>query len=212
MRLRDIVLVVVMLSGAVVGVFFPGPSSVFTPYTGHGMMIVLFFSFLGMDFGLLLHPEPGAFFNIITLTLCKLIILPVIFWLFALWLAPSWAVPVLILSAVSSGVSGPFFAQVLKVHVPLVLQLVVASSLVVPFSLPFLLRTLAGAEIHFPFIQMFNLLAMVVFLPLIAAWLMRRLWPVLRWALLRHSYYILLSVFFLVNVGVFAPYAGSLKA
>lgn len=211
MRLRDILMTVVTLGGIVVGVLLPGPSSHMTPYTGYGMMIILFFSFLGMDFGQLLRPGSSAAIKIVSLTLCKLFVLPGIMWALAVWLAPSWAVPVLILSAISCGVGGPLFAQMLNVNAARVLQLVVVTSLLVPFSLPFILRTLAGAEIRFPFIQMFNLLAMVIFVPWAAAWPFRCLWPGLGRRLSRASYPVSLVVFFLVNLGVFAPYAGSLR-
>jgi predicted Na+-dependent transporter len=119
-----------------------------------------------------------------------------------LW--PEWALPVLVLTAVSTGVSAPFFCQVLGGNAERMLQVVVVTSLLVPVCMPLTLQLLAGTSIKVPFMHMFELLAKMIFIPLALAGGVRWLSPRLGAGLSRAAFPISICLMLLINAGVFA--------
>lgn len=204
-------LIVVAFAGVAGGVFLPDAALVFTPATLHMMIAILYMSFLRIDFASLTRLGPAELGRVILWTLLKLIVLPVIMWGLAAWLVPDWALAVLLLAGVSAGVTAPFFAQVLGVDASRTLQVTVLSSILVPVTLPALVKILMGAQMDIPFSHMFRLLALVIFVPLILAYLTKKVWPALLSHLDRVQFPLTLALFLLINAGVFAPYAGFLR-
>jgi BASS family bile acid:Na+ symporter len=212
MNTRDILVILVTLGGILAGVAWPGPAGGLAPLTVYFLMTLLFLSFLRLDFKALLHPAPGMLWEVLWWTLAKLILAPLICFCLAAWLLPAWALPVLVLTAMSAGVSGPFFASMLGADMVRVLMVVVATSLLVPFTLPALVRLLAGAETGISFGDMFRLLAMVIFSPLALLLLLRRLVPGLLESLAKISFPVSLGLLFLISAAVFAPFGGYVLA
>jgi len=83
----------------------------------------------------------------------------------------------------------------------------VVTSVLVPFSLPCLVKVLAGAEISIPLDTMIRLLAMVIFFPLVAVLFIRRLFPGLLDKLQSIQFPISLVFFGVINLGVFSKYS-----
>lgn len=113
----------------------------------------------------------------------------------------------LLLSGISAGVTAPFFCQLLGGDQARALQLTVFTSILVPFTLPSLVGLLVGHQINLPLVAMGRMLAMVIFVPLLLAWLTRRLLPALLGPLGRIQFPLVITLFFLINLGVFAPFA-----
>ena len=89
---------------------------------------------------------------------------------------PSLAIPVLLLSGISTGLGAPFVINVFeKSHqLPLVVGMIISSSIIVPFVLPSLVYFLVDFEkFNIPFIDMTILLAEALFLPLFVGWLVK---------------------------------------
>ncbi|MCB2226754.1 MAG: hypothetical protein KQH53_08765 [Desulfarculaceae bacterium] len=207
MRSRDIIMIVVAFAGISCGVFLPGPSSWVTPFTIYMMMGVLYLSFLRIDFGVLTRIKGVDLGELALWSLLKLVLMPVILWALAAWLAPGWALPVLLLAGISAGVTAPFFCQMLGGDQARSLQLTVITSVLVPFTLPALVWLLVGQEINLPLVAMGRMLALVIFVPLVLAWLTMRLAPGVLAPLGRIQFPLTNTLFFLINLGVFAPYA-----
>ena len=74
----------------------------------------------------------------------KLFLLPALIYPLAVRFFPEYALGLLLLAGVSTGVSAPFFAALVGAHIPLVLLLTVATSIVLPVTLPFMAKLLAG--------------------------------------------------------------------
>lgn len=210
MRARDILVILVTLGGVLCGVVLPGPSGGLQPATVYMLMGLLFLSFLRLDLRALLRPAPGVLAEVALWTVVKLLLAPVLLWALAAWLAPDWALPVLVLSAMSAGVSGPFFAAMLGADLVRVLMVVVSTSLLLPVTLPALVRLLAGAEIPVSFGDMFRLLALVIFGPLALLMLARRLAPALLTGLEKVAFPASLGLMFLLSAAIFAPFGGHL--
>ncbi|MFZ5584304.1 MAG: hypothetical protein ACOZHQ_00075 [Thermodesulfobacteriota bacterium] len=206
MRLRDLLLVIATFGGMGIGVLIPETAGQFKSATPYLLMALMFLSFLRLDLAALLKPQPGAWLEVALWSGLKLLALPLAMWAIFRWLWPDWALAALALSAVSAGVTSPFFASLLGADMPRVIITVVVTSLVLPISLPALIRLLTGASTEVPFLPMFWLLAMMIFAPAALMGLARRWTPGLVGFLGRVGYPASLALMFIISVIVFAPF------
>jgi BASS family bile acid:Na+ symporter len=206
-RKNDFILLFVILSAMGVGIGLPEFGRAFAPYPLYFMMVQLFFSFLSINFLQVFQEIKNKAFIILVLCLFKLCIIPVgLFFLTqALW--PEYAVPVLLLSGISTGVLAPFISGLLGASTLLVLMTVVVSSLLAPFSLPVLVSLLIGHTIEIPFWAMVRILAMVIFLPALAVILLRSIYPPSLEKLEKIQLPASVISIACINLGVFAKYS-----
>jgi BASS family bile acid:Na+ symporter len=190
-----------------VGIELPEFGRAFSPYPLYFMMFQLFFSFLNINFLQVFHEIKKRAFILLILCLFKLCLIPVgLFFLTqALW--PEYAVPVLLLSGISTGVLAPFISGLLEASTLLVLMMVVVSSLLAPFSLPVLVSLLIGHTIKISFLAMVRILAMVIFSPALAVILLRYLYPASLEKLEKIQFSASLILIACINLGVFAKYS-----
>jgi len=82
------------------------------------------------------------------LTAIKLLVIPLILYTTTNMIYPSLAIPVLLLSGISTGLGAPFVINVFeKSHqLPLVVGMIISSSIIVPFVLPSLVYFLVDFE------------------------------------------------------------------
>jgi BASS family bile acid:Na+ symporter len=170
-------------------------------------MILLFLSFLSIELPLIWSTLKSSFGKIICLSLLKIVVLPVAVYHVFTVVAPSYAVAALLLSGVSTGVAAPFISNLVKGNSSLVMVLVVITSVLVPFSLPALIALLLGQSVDMSLSAMIQMLALVIFIPFIAAESLRRLAP--RWpaAIVAIRYPLSLALFAIINLGIFSRYA-----
>ncbi len=207
MKARDLLLVTMQLLGMVGGVLFPQWALHLAPLALYFMMSMLLLSFLRIEPGPLVRMRPKDLVEVAVWTLVKLGLMPLLLWAAARWGLPSYALPVLLLGGVSTGVVAPFLSGLLGANTTRVLQVVVLSSVLVPFTLPAWVKLLMGAEFDIPFTHMVRMLALVIFFPLGIAMALRRWMPMLVQVLSRAQYPISLLLCFLINLGIFAAYA-----
>ena len=190
-----------------VGIGLPEFGKILAPYPLYFLMFQLFFSFLRINFFQVFQEIKKKAFILFVLCLFKLCIIPVgLFFLTqALW--PEYAVPVLLLSGISTGVVAPFISGLLEASTLLVLMMVVVSSLLAPFSLPALVSLLIGRTIEISFLVMVRILAMVIFLPALAVILLRYLCPAFLEKLEKVQFPASLMTIACINLGVFAKYS-----
>jgi len=89
----------------------------------------------------------------------------------------------------------------------LVLVVVVASSMLVPFTLPPLVAVLFGRSMEIPLLHMMRLLIMVVFIPLAAAEILKKAAPSVPDRIRNKQYALSLILFAMTNLGIFSKYA-----
>jgi BASS family bile acid:Na+ symporter len=190
-----------------VGIGLPEFGKILAPYPLYFLMFQLFFSFLRINFLQVFQEIKKKAFILFVLCLFKLCIIPVgLFFLTqALW--PEYAVPVLLLSGISTGVVAPFISGLLEASTLLVLMMVVVSSLLAPFSLPALVSLLIGRTTEISFLVMVRILAMVIFLPALAVILLRYLYPAFLEKLEKVQFPASLMTIACINLGVFAKYS-----
>lgn len=207
MSIRDMALFAVIFGSLGVAIWFPNLGTVFQPYILYLMMLQLFLSFLKIDFLSLLDTSGTALVRLVMLATVKLVVLPVTLYHITLAILPDYAIPVLLLSGISTGVVAPFIAMILSADVTLVLRMVIVTSVLVPFTLPVLVKVLAGATVAIPLGLMVRMLVLVIFLPLISVQVIRRYFPGLITRILDRQFPIALVSFALINLGVFSKYS-----
>ena len=211
-RLKDVILIGCALTGIFGGIFMPTVAGVFTPVVLYLMMTLLFLAFLNVDYGSLLKLDRKDLQEAALWVVIKLFALPVGLWGIARLLVPEYALPVLVLSGVSTGVTAPFFATHLGANINRVLKLVMLTSLLVPFTLPALVGWLLGGEMKISALDMSLMLLKVIFIPLGAALLVKRVMPGVIVQFNRIAFPLSLTMFLLINLGIFSRYSGFLKA
>ncbi len=207
MRLNDLLLFLVIFVSIGFAILKPEICEPLQAYPLYLMMILLFLSFLRINFDSLLDTSLRSVAHLGILALVKLIFLPTVLYWVTLHVAPEFALPVLLLSGISTGVVAPFVANMVETDVAPVLRMVVATSLLTPFTLPSLVEFLAGAEANIPVAPMIKMLAAVIFIPLLCVALARRFIPDVLGKLGAFQFPISLLLFFLINLGVFSKYS-----
>jgi BASS family bile acid:Na+ symporter len=212
LHLKDIILLLVVFLSMGAGLVWPEPSGRLSPYLNLLLMILLYLAFLkvrpqAIQGELQQHPKEFLF-----LVVLKLFLLPALIYPLAACFKPEYALGLLLLAGVSTGVSAPFFAAMVGAHIPLVLLLTVATSMLLPATLPFMARVLAGQNLAVDPVHLGGLIGAIIFIPLIGASLTQRILPRLaQWLGLR-TYYPSLLLIAVINLGAFGNFAPFLKA
>ncbi len=205
--LKDFVILAAAFAGMAGGLLWPAQTRPLASVIAQAMIIILFFSFLKLSPGhiwLSLKKYPGRLAFLISL---KLLVIPWLVYRLALFFAPDIALGLLFLAGASTAVMVPFLISVVGGDVALGLVMAVMTSLLVPFSLPFVARAAAAQALNLNLVGLALFLAGVIFIPLAASLLCRRFWPRLARWLEGQTYAVSVCVFGLVNLGVFGKYA-----
>ena len=207
MRLKDIILLLVLVVSVLVGILLPGTGAMFQPHLKYFVMGLLFLSFLSINISDVWGVIHRAWPRIAGLSVLKIALLPgAVYYAFAAFDSP-FAVGALLLTGISTGVVAPFISNLVGGNTSLVLAVVVATSFTTPFSLPVLVDLLAGRTFDLPLNTMVMMLSEMIFIPLIAVEALRRGAPQLLAGLHRRSYPLSLTFFAIINLGVFSRYA-----
>ena len=157
----DLVLLIAIAVSTAIGILAPSFGIIFEPHLLILLGLLLFLNLIKMDPQHLVlqfkKPIP-----IILLTSIKLLVIPIILYAVTNIIYPSLAIPVLLLSGISTGLGAPFVMNVFErsSQLPLVVGMIISSSVVVPFVLPSLVYLLVDVEkFKIPFIDMIILLA-----------------------------------------------------
>jgi len=207
LRLQDIILFCVIAASFAAGILFPTAGGLFQPFILPQLMVLLFLSFLPIRTEDLQSLLSGRGKVVLWLSFLKLIAFPIlVYFLFrACW--PGYAPAALLLAGISTGVVAPFISTLVGANAPLVLVMVVISSLLVPFTLPLLVKVLLGKTMEIPLLLMMGMLMLVIFVPLLAVGAVRRFLPGAVRLLLKGRYVLSLMIFWGVNIGVFSKYS-----
>lgn len=210
-RTQDLILLVVCFSTIAVGVLFPRFGNLFSAAPLYCMMALVFLSFLSIPVQSIWRVARSSRLLVGLLLLVKLVLIPVaVYFLFASWL-PAYAVAALLVSGSSTGVVTPFFSELVLANTSLVTVSMFTGSLLVPLTLPALVKILAGHALHIRFVTMFNILATVVLIPFVLAEIVKRSSPQLAERLVGQRYALSLLLFALSNFGIFAKYSDYLR-
>lgn len=204
---KDWLMLVAVFGAMLAGILWPQAGTPFSPYPMVMMMVLLFLSFLSIPIETILQTARGCGLRLCGWLAVKLLILPVGLFYVIRAVYPEYALSALLLGGISSGVVAPFFSTLLKANTALVIMMVTASSILVPFTLPLLVRMLTGQTVVIPLPAMIRLLAQVIFAPLIAAELLRFLSPRTAEKISSNHYALSLVLCTVIVLGVVSRYA-----
>jgi BASS family bile acid:Na+ symporter len=207
LRLKDFLLLIVIYSSVLTGVLFPRASSVFQPVPLYSMMSLLFLSFLPIKIGHIWQTIRHFSWTIFLFVIFRMLFLPTCIALLFRLIWPAYSLSALLLSGISTGVVAPFISNLLGGNSPLVLVMVVVTSLLVPFTLPPLVGLLFGQTMHISLFSMTRLLSIVIFIPILSVEVVRKVFPGLAEVLMRTQYHIALVLFAMTNLGIFSKYS-----
>lgn len=208
---KDYILIAVLYGSLLAGVFFPGTSAAVSETIKYLMMTMLFLAFIKIspaDVGRALMSNWGG---MIWGTLLRLVVAPAVAYWVTLALYPPLALPILLLAGASTGVSAPFFTSLCRGNISYCLVMAVLTSLILPISLPVMVKVLSHATLNYDLTAMALFLAMIIFVPLGAAFVFRMLTPGLLEPMNRMSYPISLVVIAGINFGALGRYVPYLK-
>jgi len=207
MKGNNLFLLTVIFGSIALAVLRPDVGSFFHPYLIAMMMALLFLSFLRIDFHALVDTSWRGLLGLSALVAVKLVVLPLVLYAAAVVLIPEYAIAILLLSGVSTGVVAPFIAGLLAADLAPVVRMVIITSVLVPFSLPCLVKVLAGAEITISLEAMIRLLAYVVFVPMALVLILRKTIPSLLDKIAARQFWLSVILISAVNLGVFSKYS-----
>ena len=202
-----------MLFSTILGLLFPNIGILIEPYLLLWLGLLLLFNLININLSELYtvfsHPK-----NLIILTIVKLVLIPVglyaIMKLFSLTIVPinvNLMLSVFLLSGISTGLGSPFVVNFVGGRLPIVVGLIISTSLTVPFLLPILIFLFFSSNFAIPIFDMIVLLLVALILPLIASQLLKKISPKLTELINKESLNLSLVFIFLINLGVFAKYS-----
>ncbi|MDN5846778.1 MAG: hypothetical protein L0H53_10950 [Candidatus Nitrosocosmicus sp.] len=202
----DLILLIAIAISTVTGILVPSFGITFEPYLLVLLGFSLFLNLIKMD-----PQQLGLQFKkplpIILLTVIKLLIIPLILYAVTNIIYPSLAIPVLLLSGISTGLGASFVINVFErsSQLPLVVGMIISSSIVVPFVLPSLVYFLVDVEkFNIPLVDMIILLAEALFLPLFTGWLVRGKAPKMAKKIEDSSFIPSVILISFMNLGIYA--------
>lgn len=210
---NDAVLAVAIAGSMSAGVLFPSVGRLVEPYLLVWLGVLLFLNLIRLSTSDLVttfaRPKSLA-----VLAAVKLVALPLVMFALTFVVYRPLALPVLLIAGISTGLGAPFVANIVDVggnsssiskgRLSLIVGMIIATSLAVPFVLPSLVYAFAGSEFEIPILDMVFLLSAALFIPLAAGWLTKRHAPAASQFADRNSF--LLSIIFvvLINLGMFS--------
>src|SRR5215210_4934298 len=174
-------LVITVLSSSAIGLLFPNIGILIEPYLLLWLGLLLLFNLINLNLSELYkvfsHPK-----NLIILTIAKLVVVPlgiyVIMNLISVTIIPvsaSLMLSVFLLSAISTGLGSPFVVNFVGGRLPIVVGLIITTSLAVPFILPILVFLFFSGNFAIPIFDMVVLLLVALILPLVASQLLKKI-------------------------------------
>lgn len=189
------------------GVLLPKAGLVLAPYLLVWLGALLFFNLLRLDTRdvVTTFSRPRRLAGMAAI---KLVGMPLVMYLVAYVLYRPFALPILLLSGISTGLGAPFIANLVGARLPLIVSMIVVTSLAAPFTLPALTFVLAGSQFQIPIVNMITLLAAALLIPIAAGWGAKKYLPRLSGFAERNSFPMSIVFVVLINFAMFAEFSG----
>jgi BASS family bile acid:Na+ symporter len=167
--------VFVLLSSLAIGLLLPQYAISLAPYGTFFLGIIFFLSALKIDLKEVLKYLKDRKM-VAAANLVMLVGLPVFVYYATLLVYPDLAVAFLLLAAMPAGMTSPLLAEICGGKQSLALVLTISTSLLAPFTVPLMVKLLAGATVQVDTLSMFLSLVKVIFVPFILANLVKYFW------------------------------------
>lgn len=203
---EDVALIVAIVGSMSAGILLPAAGRLIEPYTLLWLGALLFLNLLRLNSYDLIEVFKTPR-QLVVLSIIKLVVLPVGMYALAYVVYEPFALPILLLSGISTGLGAPFVVNVIGGQLPLVTGMIIITSIAVPFVLPSIVYTFAHTQFEIPLLYMIFLLSIALFTPLAAGWLTKKFFPVGSRFADKNSFPLSLLFIVLINWGMFAKFA-----
>jgi bile acid:Na+ symporter, BASS family len=203
---EDVALIVAIVGSMSAGILLPGAGRLIEPYTLLWLGALLFLNLLRLNSSDLIEVFKTPR-QLVVLSIIKLVVLPVGMYALAYVVYEPFALPILLLSGISTGLGAPFVVNVIGGQLPLVTGMIIITSTAVPFVLPSIVFTFAHTQFEIPLLYMIFLLSIALFTPLAAGWLTKKFFPAGSRFADKNSFPLSLLFIVLINWGMFAKFA-----
>lgn len=203
---EDVALIVAIVGSMAAGILLPAAGRLIEPYTLLWLGALLFLNLLRLNSSDLIEVFKTPR-QLVVLSIIKLVVLPVGMYALAYVVYEPFALPILLLSGISTGLGAPFVVNVIGGQLPLVIGMIIITSIAVPFVLPSIVYTFAYTQFEIPLLYMIFLLSIALFTPLAAGWFTKKFFPAGSRFADKNSFPLSLLFIVLINWGMFAKFA-----
>jgi BASS family bile acid:Na+ symporter len=204
---EDVALIAAIVGSMSAGILLPAAGRLIEPYTLLWLGALLFLNLLRLNTSDLVTQFKTPR-QLVVLSIIKLVLLPVGMYTLAYVIYEPFALPILLLSGISTGLGAPFVVNLIGGQLPLVIGMIIITSIAVPFVLPSIVYAFAHTQFEIPLIYMIFLLSIALFTPLAAGWLTKKFFPAASRFADKNSFPLSLLFIILINWGMFAKFAG----
>jgi len=137
----------------------------------------------------------------------KVLVIPVTMYFVTNQINPKYALSVLLLSGISTGLGAPFVTNYVGGRLSIVVGMVIVTSLVVPFILPALVYILYNTEFSIPVFDMILLLVISLIVPLIGSGIIKKYLPKIATSINKSSLPLSIILMALINLAIFSKFS-----
>ncbi|HZL22294.1 MAG TPA: arsenic resistance protein [Nitrososphaeraceae archaeon] len=195
-----------ILASTISGIIFPSLGEFFSPYILVILGLLLFLNLIQLNFQDLISTFKKPKFLFI-LCIMKVLVIPVTMYFVTNQIYPKYALSVLLLSGISTGLGAPFVTNYVGGRLSIVVAMVIVTSLVVPFILPALVYILYNTEFSIPVFDMILLLVISLIVPLIGSGIIKKYLPTIATSVNKSSLSISIILMALINLAIFSKFS-----
>jgi len=162
----------VLIMAMALGLAFPVYNDLLMSLIEVMLMVMLFLVFLKIDLVDILE-RIKDYRLMLYLSVMYLLVIPVFFYYLLLPLDSTLAVGILLLTAMPAGTASPALTDIIKGNTALSMSITIFTSLVAPFTVPFLFTVLGFKQADMDMGQIFYKLALLVFVPMVVSQFVR---------------------------------------
>jgi bile acid:Na+ symporter, BASS family len=201
-----LVLSISIFLSTVFGILIPSIGELFSPYILVILGILLFLNLIQLEFQdlVLTFKKPKL---LLILSIMKVIVIPVTMYVVTSQVSPKHALPVLLLSGISTGLGAPFVTNYVGGKLSIIVGMVIVTSLAVPFILPMLVYALYNTEFSIPIFDMIFLLVVSLVFPLVTSGLIKKYLPKLATRIKKSSLPLSIILMDVINFAIFSNFS-----
>ncbi|HEY5737177.1 MAG TPA: arsenic resistance protein [Nitrososphaeraceae archaeon] len=195
-----------IFASTISGIIFPSIGEFFSPYILVILGLLLFLNLIQLNFQDLISTFKKPKFLFI-LCIMKVLVIPVTMYFVTNQIYPKYALSVLLLSGISTGLGAPFVTNYVGGRLSIVVGMVIVTSLVVPFILPALVYILYNTEFSIPVFDMILLLVISLIVPLIGSGIIKKYLPKIATSINKSSLPLSIILMALINLAIFSKFS-----
>jgi BASS family bile acid:Na+ symporter len=165
-----------LIIGIIAGMVFPVCNDLLMSLLKPFLMVMLFLVFLKTDISQIFHKMKNYRFMMF-IVLMNMIVIPVLFYFPVKLLDDNLALGILLLAAMPAGVATPALTDLIKGNTALSAGIVIATSLIAPFTVPLLFWVIGINDISVDPRVLFKDLSLIIFVPMILSQAIKHYFP-----------------------------------